>query len=192
MAFLSAPVRWPDVLSVSFPFDSIASNVRPYLPGSLASLPSAVIASLFLSWTLVISVAAFSFFMNQRRQSMVPAQPHAATAAPKRRKAGQTHTTLLIGPEQTGKSTLYSALVFEAVPETQTSQHENESNIAIKKEGLVSPTSIRLVDLPGHPRLRGKANDYLPKADRIVFCVDTASAIKGGTTKNEALIEAVE
>lgn len=192
MAFLSAPVRWPDVLSVSLSFDSIASNVRPYLPGPLATLPSAMIASLFLSWTLVIAVAAFSFFMNQRRQSLVPAQPHSATVAPKRRKAGQTLTTLLIGPEQTGKSTLYSALVFEAVPETQTSQHENESNIAIKKEELVSPTSIRLVDLPGHPRLRGKANDYLHKADRIVFCVDTASAIKGGTTKNETLVEAVE
>lgn len=192
MAFLSGPVRWPDILGLStVSSEAYVKSLRSHLPGPLAALPSSLLLSVSLSIALIVTLSLFSAYLNQRRTSLVPEKPHAVSAAPKKR-SGPTKT-LVIGPEQTGKSSLYSALVFDAVPETQTSQHENESKIVIKTGGdFDQSVNIHLVDLPGHPRLRAKSNEHLAKADQIVFCVDTASAIKGGMSKNETLIEAVE
>lgn len=215
MAFLGAAVRWPDALlgkdgaTFTEACDEIASHLRVYLPRPFNTLSSHLLVSLFFTWVLIISFTAFSALLNQRRASLVPAAAHSASATAaaaggtsRKRKPGQAVTTLLIGPEQTGKSALYSAFVFGAVPDTQTSQHENETKTLVRvgastsaeAEKDLSPQQqlIHLVDLPGHPRLRGKVNDYLPSAQRIVFCIDTASAIKGGTSKNDTLIEAVE
>lgn len=198
MAFLGAPVRWPDALPLSYGFDSLATRVRPYLPAPLNTLPSSLLVSILLTVNLLFFIALFSSTLNSRRKSLVPAQS-ATREAVQRRKPGQQVTALLVGPEQTGKSAIYSALVFQAVPETQTSQHENESKVNIeaasnsqdeKMRSLKTP--VHLVDLPGHPRIRSKVNEFLPVADKIVFCVDTATAIRGGSSKNDTLIEAVE
>lgn len=196
MAFLGAPVRWPDALPVSYGFDSLATRVRPYLPAPLNTLPSSLLVSILLTVNLLFFIALFSSTLNSRRKSLVPAQS-ATREAVQRRKPGQQVTALLVGPEQTGKSAIYSALVFQAVPETQTSQHENESKVTIETAGQDEKfrslkTPVHLVDLPGHPRIRFKVNEFLPVADKIVFCVDTATAIRGGSSKNDTLIEAVE
>ncbi|CAO1634577.1 unnamed protein product [Parajaminaea phylloscopi] len=194
MAFLGAPLRWPDAVSPNGQaslFDPVADAVRPYAPRVLGSLPSPVLASFTLSLGLLVAALAFSATLNARRASLVPAK---AVQAP-RRKTGRPLTTLLVGPEQSGKSAIYSALVFGAVPDTQTSQHENESSVSLPTTATgqeSSSTALRLVDLPGHPRIRSRVNDYLPIADKIVFCIDLSSAIRGGATKNETLIEAVD
>lgn len=196
MAFLGPPLRWPDALTPSngpLTTEGLANTLREYLPDVLAGLPSPLLVSLTLSFLLLSTIFIFSASLNARRRSLVPAH----TVSAPRRKAGQTTRALLVGPEQTGKSAIYSALVFEAVPETQTSQHENESQVKItsRASGIdekETSAPVQLVDLPGHPRLRAKANDYLSVADKIIFCVDTSTAIRGGSSKNETLIEAVE
>ncbi|CAO1625534.1 unnamed protein product [Sympodiomycopsis kandeliae] len=202
MAFLGAALRWPDALvGGDSPFaqscEEIANYLRPYLPRPLNTLSTPFLVSLFFSWTLILSLTAASTILNQRRAHLVAPVSKSSDQSRSRiqRRPNQAVTTLLIGPEQTGKSSLYSALVFQAVPDTQTSQHENQTDVLVTGQGesqLAQQQLIRLVDLPGHPRLRGKANDYLSSADRIIFCVDTASAIKGGTSKNDTLVEAVD
>lgn len=199
MAFLGAAIRWPDALLRQSTFtescEEIATQLRPWLPRPLDGLSSSLLVSLFFTWVLIISVTAASTVLNQRRGALVPAQGAAPQqqAARRRKGAGQAQTTLLIGPEQTGKTLLYSALALQAAPETQVSQQESETKVLVTSSGeLPQQQLLHLVDLPGHSRLRSKANDYLSSADRIVFCVDATSASKGGATKNDTLIEAVE
>ncbi|PWN25957.1 hypothetical protein BDZ90DRAFT_54727 [Jaminaea rosea] len=200
MAFLGPPVRWPDALPIdndASPFYPLASSLRRILPGPLATLPSSILVSITLTFLLITGIAIFSAVLNARRSSLLVSEKAvpASSSATQRRKSGQPITALLVGPEQTGKSSIFSALVFQAVPETQTSQHENESRITLRAEGhgeKAVEQPVQLVDLPGHPRLRGRVGDFLSVADKIVFCVDTTTAIRGASTKNDTLIEAVE
>lgn len=196
MAFLGAPLRWPDALPVAVDFDGLTSHIRPFLPRPLDTLPSPLIASAFVTWVLVTAITIFSALMNQRR--MVLAPPHAEKAATRRSLKGGKPTALLLGPEQTGKSAIFSALSMKAVPETKTTQQENGCTVTLPAESTATTDektqskNVLLWDLPGHPRLRAKADAFLPKADKLVFCVDATSAIRGGTSRNDNLVDAVE
>jgi len=55
---------------------------------------------------------------------------------------------------------------------TVTSMAANEARVALRAPGGGAARSMRLVDLPGHPRLRGLLDDAAPSARCLVFLVD--------------------
>lgn len=74
--------------------------------------------------------------------------------------------TLLVGPCGSGKTTLfYKWTKPDMKVRTVTSQSVNRAKYNNKE----------LVDYPGHPRLRGGIGAILPRANRIVFLVDSAT-----------------
>ena len=66
--------------------------------------------------------------------------------------------------------TLRSGEVF--LDRTVTSMDVNEARIEVRSEKLGKSKRARLVDLPGHPRLRAKLDRYANGAKAIIFVVD--------------------
>lgn len=179
------------------------NSVLNRLPNSISNLPTPILLSLpFLSLLLILLIALPS------RKSLE--SPHKVRTSKTKKTRNSTPTVLLIGPEQSGKTSLFSKLVLNSVPLTQTSQRESNSKTTIS---ILSNTSqefkdyppstsdsisIQLIDLPGHPRLRPRVGEYIPSADAIVFCVDATLASRGGSgntgikKKDDRLTDAVE
>ncbi|XP_055609295.1 signal recognition particle receptor subunit beta [Uranotaenia lowii] len=80
---------------------------------------------------------------------------------------------LLAGLCDSGKTLLFSRLIFDDEKETFTSIKENVGHLATAKG------EIRLVDIPGHERLRGKFFDqYKSLAKAVVYVVDSVTVQK--------------
>ncbi|XP_063698792.1 signal recognition particle receptor subunit beta [Culicoides brevitarsis] len=90
----------------------------------------------------------------------------------KRRRAARTDV-LLAGVCDSGKTQVFSQLVYSEPRETYTSMKENVDRIGLNK------TVFRLVDVPGHERVRQKFFDQYKKTARLlVFVVDSATLQK--------------
>lgn len=90
----------------------------------------------------------------------------------KRRRAARTDI-LLAGLCESGKTLTFSQLVYSEPKETYTSIKENVDKIALDKQ------VFRLVDIPGHERVRSKFFDQYKKSARIlVFLVDSSTLQK--------------
>lgn len=74
-------------------------------------------------------------------------------------------TVILMGSSHAGKTALFHTLVNGKFTPTVTSQQANEAD-------FTSP-NYRLIDLPGHEKLRTMALDHLPLADGIIFVIDS-------------------
>ncbi|SPO39260.1 related to SRP102  len=168
MAFVAPALRWPDA-------------ALPYLPASLrdSTIPP---QHLFLA-SATLAVLLVSFLLTRSPRQLESAHLAATTASSAdKRSRGKQPTVILVGLSDSGKTALFSELVYGATPETLPSQRESQ--------GLVEPARILqpgdaesvkptvLVDLPGHPRLRPKVDEYINQADGIVICVDAMAATK--------------
>jgi signal recognition particle receptor subunit beta len=51
-----------------------------------------------------------------------------------------------------------------------------------------SKKAIRIVDVPGHPRIRDQFRDYLPTAKAIAFVVDSSTVSRNGAIVAECVI----
>ncbi|GAA5947458.1 hypothetical protein JCM3765_001686 [Sporobolomyces pararoseus] len=109
-------------------------------------------------------------------------------------------SVLLVGPLASGKTALFSRLVYGHAAQSFTSMEENEGVVKAKwgtsppteekteekveeeEAAVVLARPLHLVDIPGHPRLRTRSlAQFLPAADGIVFTID---AVSGFTGKN--------
>lgn len=189
------------------------------------------------AFTLVVLglVVLVSFLLTTTRllrsssPSSAPSRKDPISTVPKRKPGPRT--VLLAGPSDTGKTAVFSALVYGTVPQTHTSQvdatgwtvlgqpeplvssgeggarHGDQYDQEEEKRPLSAPgpaptsiprsTAVQLIDTPGHPRLRGRAHDFLEQADALVFCVDATLAARAAnaTTASppgSALADAVE
>ena len=81
---------------------------------------------------------------------------------------------LLTGACGGGKTAMFQTLRSGEVflDRTVTSMDVNEARIEVRSEKLGKSKRARLVDLPGHPRLRAKLDRYANGAKAIVFVVD--------------------
>lgn len=120
--------------------------------------------------TCILAVVLAS--VAQRRRSLAPPVP---AAGPQR--ARQPRTLVLLGSEQAGKTSLFLRMALGVTPETATSQ---QVNVASLEAGCFGP-ALRLVDVPGHARLRAHAWEWLDEADALVFCIDASVASRGGS-----------
>ncbi|WWD15760.1 hypothetical protein CI109_100182 [Kwoniella shandongensis] len=97
-------------------------------------------------------------------------------------------TVLLVGPSDGGKTSLFAKLVQDIYPQTHTSIVPSITTFT-----LPSPyddgqsKQIRLVDLPGHPRLRDEVKKYVNEASAVVFVVDIQGIVRNASGVAEQL-----
>lgn len=69
-----------------------------------------------------------------------------------------------------------SQLAFDQTLPTITSLQVNSAVIPTSQ----GKNQLCLVDIPGHPRLRGSFKDHLPDAKAIIFVVDVSTVTRFG------------
>ncbi|ORY78481.1 hypothetical protein BCR35DRAFT_305124 [Leucosporidium creatinivorum] len=136
-----------------------------------------------------------------------------ALFSPKSPKKGPkgARTLLLVGPLASGKTALFSKVLYGAAPPTHTSIKENEAVVKARWEEATAPvaaekgdlkleddssaaavshaltTPLHLVDTPGHPRLRARSlAHFLPAADGVVFTIDGQTGLSGKSVRDAA------
>lgn len=92
------------------------------------------------------------------------------------KKKSQKRTDILLtGPCESGKTVLFSELLFGKQRETFTSIAENVGDYTDNNSGK----SIRIIDIPGHERLRRRFFDqYKSSAKAIAYIVDSVTIQK--------------
>ncbi|GAA5871679.1 hypothetical protein JCM8547_007115 [Rhodosporidiobolus lusitaniae] len=149
---------------------------------------------LFISLNVFLVFLLSAFFMRETKE---------AQGVRVKRKGGK-RTVLLVGPLASGKTALFSRLVYGHAQDTHTSMKENEGTVKAKwgagdfpggsefKEkkdeeppAVALSNPLHLVDIPGHPRLRTRAlAQSLPAADGIVFTVDASQSLTGKNARD--------
>lgn len=90
-----------------------------------------------------------------------------------RRKRQARRGVLLTGLSDSGKTLIYSRLLHDKFVLTHTSVNENVG------EYQNNGSSLKIIDIPGHERLRGKYfDDYKTMARGIVYIIDSTSVQK--------------
>lgn len=99
-------------------------------------------------------------------------------------------TVLLVGPCNGGKTTLFHRLKGSATClGTVASMQENEGWCQVRNDKDLVVGSVRVLDLPGHPRLRSKLEQYLKDASAVVLIIDSADITPNKTEAAEDLFE---
>lgn len=88
-----------------------------------------------------------------------------------RRRSVSRRSVLLLGLCESGKTTLFSRLLYDKVFPTQTSIKENTGIYGVPSE---KKQSLNIVDVPGHERLRYKFFEQFKSSARaIIFVIDS-------------------
>ena len=101
---------------------------------------------------------------------------------------------LLVGPPDAGKtailsqvrtiynecgspyeSTFFSKLAFKQTLPTQTSMQNSTAAVTLSDK-----KSFNVIDIPGHPRLRGQFEEHLATAKVVAFVVDASTISRNG------------
>lgn len=99
-------------------------------------------------------------------------------------------TVLLVGPCNSGKTTLFHMLRDGTVHlGTVASMQENDELCRLRDEAGQPLGTVRLIDVPGHPRLRFKVEQFLREAAAVVLLVDAADITPHKTEAAEELFE---
>ncbi|GAA6006545.1 hypothetical protein JCM11491_005000 [Sporobolomyces phaffii] len=125
--------------------------------------------------------------------------PKSAKPISIRKARSGVRSVLLVGPLASGKTALFSRLVYGHVAQSFTSMQENEGVVKAKWGGSAASDKsekeeesavelarpLHLVDIPGHPRLRARSlAQFLPAADGIVYAIDAASGLTGKNVRD--------
>ncbi|KAJ3567723.1 hypothetical protein NP233_g6185 [Leucocoprinus birnbaumii] len=89
---------------------------------------------------------------------------------------------LLLGAPDAGKTSLMTALVYDQSIPTHTSMQTNSSVYAPSPD-----KTFRVVDVPGHPRIRDQFQEHLLNAKAIAFVVDASTISRNGAAVAEHL-----
>jgi len=101
----------------------------------------------------------------------------------RRRSRSRGNILLLIGPPDAGKTAILSTLAYGQTLPTHTSLQTNSSVCTL-------PTlkqALRIVDVPGHPRVRDQFQEYLPDAKAVIFVADASTVSRNGPAVAEHL-----
>lgn len=92
-----------------------------------------------------------------------------------KRKSNKRSGVLLLGTCESGKTLLYARLVHKNYVETYTSTASNDGNYQVPGKNK----SLRIIDLPGHERLRQTLlEQYKSLARAVIFLVDSSTLQK--------------
>ncbi|KZT71307.1 P-loop containing nucleoside triphosphate hydrolase protein [Daedalea quercina L-15889] len=99
----------------------------------------------------------------------------------RRKSTSKGDALLLVGPSDAGKTTIFSTLVYKQTLPSHTSMQSNVSFMPLQDKHL------RVVDVPGHPRIRDQFRDYMADAQGIAFVVDSSTVSRNGAAVAEHL-----
>ncbi|XP_045819198.1 signal recognition particle receptor subunit beta-like [Trifolium pratense] len=107
-------------------------------------------------------------------------------------KRTKSNTIVLTGLSGSGKTVLFYQLRDGSTHQgTVTSMEPNEDTFILNgektKKGKIKP--VRIVDVPGHSRLRPKLDEYLPQATGVVFVVDALDFLPNCRAASEYLYD---
>ncbi|XP_027346237.1 signal recognition particle receptor subunit beta-like [Abrus precatorius] len=107
-------------------------------------------------------------------------------------KRVKSNTIVLTGLSGAGKTVLFYQLRDGSIHEgTVTSMEPNDDAFILHSETTqkrkIKP--VRVVDVPGHSRLRPKLDEYLPQAAGIVFVVDAQDFLQNCRAASEYLYD---
>ncbi|WVQ98487.1 hypothetical protein IAU59_005613 [Kwoniella sp. CBS 9459] len=97
-------------------------------------------------------------------------------------------TVLLVGPSDSGKTSLFAKLVHGIYPQTHTSVVPSITTFLLSspyEDG--TSKNLRLIDLPGHPRLRDQLKKHVKEASAVVFVVDVQAVVRNAASVAEEL-----
>jgi len=100
----------------------------------------------------------------------------------KRQSGSKGTALLLLGPPDSGKTAILSTLLYKQTLPTHTSLQSNSSVVQITPF-----KTIKVVDVPGHPRVRDQFQEYLSDARAIAFIVDASTVSRNGAAVAEHL-----
>ncbi|KAI0647312.1 signal recognition particle receptor beta subunit-domain-containing protein [Trametes meyenii] len=101
----------------------------------------------------------------------------------RKRSAKRGDTVILAGCPDAGKTAILTSLAYQQTLPTHASMQTNTSLVALP----LSHKTLRLIDVPGHPRIRGQIQDHLPNAKGIAFVVDASTVSRNGAAVAEHL-----
>ncbi|GMH44223.1 hypothetical protein BSKO_12157 [Bryopsis sp. KO-2023] len=103
-----------------------------------------------------------------------------------RRSKSRANSVLIMGPVNAGKTTLFLELKEGGHRNgTVTSMEQNEDTFVPNREGIKKP--VHFVDLPGHPRLINKFENYMGGTVGVIFVLDAADFLDNGRAIAEQL-----
>ena len=101
----------------------------------------------------------------------------------RKRRTSAGNALLLVGPSFSGKTSILSSLAFGQNIPTHVSYQTNTALYTIPD----TKNTLRVVDIPGHPRIRDQFRDYLPESKAIVYVVDASTISRNGPAAAEHL-----
>ncbi|KAI8920587.1 signal recognition particle receptor beta subunit-domain-containing protein [Entophlyctis helioformis] len=134
---------------------------------------------------LLVAVAIAYWIISNSSSSSSGSGSSAATA--RRRGGGKRDSLLLAGLCGSGKTALFFRLTRRQFLATCTSMQENVGQ-AVLDETDAKRSTVRVMDLPGHEKLRFKHDAAMASAKGILFVVD-ATACQPGDTPLRAAAE---
>lgn len=100
------------------------------------------------------------------------------------------NVVLIVGPASSGKTCLFFQLKDRSIHNgTVASMTENEGLCTVLTDKDKPCGQVRLVDIPGHPRLRHKLEQHLKDAIAIVFVLDASDITPSKTEAAEELYD---
>lgn len=95
----------------------------------------------------------------------------------RRRSKGKKNSILLMGPLGAGKTTLYLQLKEGSPMNGSVTSMEQNEDTFVPAQGSKGDKPVHFVDLPGHPRLIDKFEEYIGGAIGVVFVIDATDFI---------------
>ena len=75
-------------------------------------------------------------------------------------------------------------LVYKQTLPTHTSMQTNAALMTLSQDRK----TLRLIDVPGHPRIRDQFQEYLPHAKAVAFVVDSSTISRNGAAVAEYVV----
>ncbi|KAG8811515.1 hypothetical protein FRC18_003430, partial [Serendipita sp. 400] len=104
-------------------------------------------------------------------------------------------TILLVGPSDGGKTAIFSSLAYNHTPPTHTSLQQNAA--LFRSPSPFHRKPLQIVDIPGHPRIRGQFSDYFQNGGKtkvtgggvraVIFVCDAAALTRNSSSVAEHL-----
>ncbi|THU85639.1 hypothetical protein K435DRAFT_685178 [Dendrothele bispora CBS 962.96] len=101
----------------------------------------------------------------------------------RRKSQSRGNSLVLVGVPDSGKTALFTSLVYNQTVPTHTSLQTNSS--IVPRSAPKQP--FGLIDIPGHPRIREQFKEFVPDAKALVFVVDANTVSRNGSVVAEHL-----
>ncbi|KAH9857146.1 P-loop containing nucleoside triphosphate hydrolase protein [Lenzites betulinus] len=101
----------------------------------------------------------------------------------RKKSAKRGDAVILVGCSDAGKTAILSTLAYQQTLSTHASMQTNAALVPLP----ASHKTVRIIDVPGHPRIRDQFQEYMSDAKAIAFIVDASTVSRNGAAVAEHL-----